>query len=336
MNSNPAISILMPVKNTAPFLFECLESVIKQTETDFELIAIDDHSTDESHSILNEYSIKDKRVKVFKNTGTGIIEALRLAYSKSSGNYISRMDADDVMSLDKLAVLKSNLTAFGSGHIALGKVKYFSEKPLGSGFKNYELWLNSLIEKGTNFEGIYKECVIPSPCWMVYREDLEKCKAFYPNEYPEDYDLAFRFYKEGLKAIACSKVLHHWRDYSTRTSRTHVHYADHTFLDIKMHYFLKLAYDVAKHLVLWGAGDKGKKAAKLLIAQNIKFTWICDNPKKIGKHIYDQLLHPFTALDSIENSQSIITVANLSAQIEIKLYLKKRNLISNKDYFFFC
>ena len=149
MNSNPAISILMPVKNTAPYLFECLESIIKQTETDFELIAIDDHSTDESHSILNEFSIRDQRVKVFKNTGTGIIEALRLAYSKSSGNYISRMDSDDVMSLDKLAVLKSNLTAFGSGHIALGKVKYFSEKPLGSGFKKYELWLNSLIEKGT-------------------------------------------------------------------------------------------------------------------------------------------------------------------------------------------
>ena len=58
----------------------------RQTETDFELIAIDDDSSDESHSILKEFAIKDKRIKVFKNTGTGIIEALRLAYSKSSGN----------------------------------------------------------------------------------------------------------------------------------------------------------------------------------------------------------------------------------------------------------
>ena len=336
MNSNPTISILMPVKNTAPFLNECLDSIINQSETDFELIAIDDHSTDESHSILNEYSIKDKRVKVFKNLGIGIIEALRLAYSKSSGNYISRMDADDVMSLDKLAVLKYNLIAFGSGHIASGKVKYFSATPLGAGFKNYELWLNSLIEKGTNFEGIYKECVIPSPCWMVYREDLEKCQAFYPDKYPEDYDLAFRFYKEGLKAIACSKVLHHWRDYATRTSRTHVHYADHTFLDIKMNYFLELDRDTTKKLVVWGAGDKGKKVAKILIAKNIKFTWICDNPKKISKDIYGQILYPLTALDTIENSQSIITVANLKAQIEIKLHFEERNLILNKDYFFFC
>jgi glycosyltransferase involved in cell wall biosynthesis len=336
MNSNPTISILMPVKNTAPFLNECLDSIINQSETDFELIAIDDHSTDESYSILKGFELKDKRVKVFKNLGIGIIEALRLAYSKSSGNYISRMDADDVMSLDKLAVLKYNLIAFGSGHIASGKVKYFSATPLGAGFKNYELWLNSLIEKGTNFEGIYKECVIPSPCWMVYREDLEKCQAFYPDKYPEDYDLAFRFYKEGLKAIACSKVLHYWRDYTTRTSRTHVHYADHTFLDIKMNYFLELDRDTTKKLVVWGAGDKGKKVAKILIAQNIKFTWICDNPKKISKDIYGQILYPLTALDTIENSQSIITVANLKAQIEIKLHFEERNLILNKDYFFFC
>jgi glycosyltransferase involved in cell wall biosynthesis len=336
MNSIPAISILMPVKNTAQFLIECLESIINQTETDFELIAIDDHSTDKSYSILKKYSVKDNRFKVFKNTGNGIIEALRLAYSKSSGKYITRMDSDDVMSLNKLRVLKSNLIAFGNGHIALGKVKYFSEKPLGAGFIKYEEWLNSLIEEGTNFEGIYKECVIPSPCWMVYREDLEKCNAFYPNDYPEDYDLAFRFYMKGFKPIASHEILHHWRDYSTRTSRTHVYYADHTFLDIKMKYFLKLDYDSTKNLVVWGAGDKGKRVAKHLIAQKINFSWICDNPKKIGKHVYDQLMLPFTALESVDNSQSIITVANSKAQKEIKLYFKERKLLSNNGYFFFC
>lgn len=336
MNKSPAISILMPVKNTAHFLIECLESIMNQTEIDFELIAIDDHSTDESYSILNRYSIKDQRVKSYKNTGNGIIEALRLAYSKSSGKFITRMDSDDIMSLNKLKVLKSNLIEFGNGHIALGKVKYFSENPLGEGFKRYEEWLNSLIEKGINFEGIYKECVIPSPCWMVYREDLEKCNAFNPNEYPEDYDLAFRFYVEGLKPIPCNQILHHWRDYATRTSRTHIHYADHTFLDIKMRYFIKLDFDSTKNLIVWGAGDKGKTIAKKLIAQKIKFTWICDNPKKIGKHVYDQLMLPFSVLETIDNSQSIITVANTNAQDEINRFFNEQNLILNKDYFFFC
>jgi len=326
----------MPVKNTELFLVKCLESIVSQTEKNWELMVVNDHSTDKSLAILEEYTKKDNRIQVYNNEGNGIIDALRLAYSKSEGEFITRMDSDDIMSLDKLEVMKTNLLKSGRGHVSIGLVNYFSENELGSGFKNYETWLNELTSSGTNFEGIYKECVIPSPCWMVYREGFESCGAFRSNDYPEDYDLAFRFYSNGLKPIACNKVLHFWRDYSTRTSRTHIHYADNTFLEIKARYFLELEYDASKNLVVWGAGDKGKRIAKILIEKGIEFYWICDNPKKIGKHIYNQKMLPFTELEDIKNSQSIITVANLKAQNEIKNYFNKINLLLNKDYFFFC
>ena len=333
---NPSISILMPVKNTAQFLKECLDSILNQTETNWELIAINDHSTDESFSILKEYSENDKRIKVYSNKGEGIINALRMAYANSRGGLITRMDSDDIMTSNKLQVLKSKLLKSGRGHIGLGLVKYFSETHLGEGFKKYESWLNDLTCEGKNFDGIYKECTIPSPCWMVFKEDLDLSEAFLPNRYPEDYDLAFRFYLKELKPIACSVTLHYWRDYSTRTSRTHIHYADNTFMDIKSHYFLKNEYDKSKNIVVWGAGDKGKTMAKKLIEKKIDFFWICDNPKKIGKHIYDQKMLPFTALSDIENTQSIITVANVNAQKEIRDYFKKHNYQSQKDYIFFC
>ena len=336
MNKPLIISILMPVKNTALFLNECLDSIVNQNELNFELIAIDDHSTDDSYSILSNYSSKDSRIKVFKNSGKGIIEALRLAYKKSSGSLITRMDSDDIMSLDKLKVLKSNLIGFGVGHIALGKVKYFSKNNLGEGFKRYEEWLNSLTQSGINFNAIYKECVIPSPCWMVYREDLDRCKAFFSDEYPEDYDLAFRFYMGGLKPIKCNDILHYWRDYPTRTSRTDDHYSDNTFLDIKSNYFLRLEYHPKKNLVIWGAGRKGKSLAKILIAKNIPFTWICDNPKKIGKLVYNQKIRSFNELESIKYPQSIVTVANQKAQSEIRAYFKEKKGIENIDFFFFC
>ena len=336
MKSNPLISIIIPVKNTELFLVECLKSIVNQTETNWELIAINDHSTDKSLKILKEFEKDDSRIKVYNATGSGIIDALRLAYSKSKGVLITRMDSDDKMSLDKLKTLKNNLLNNGRGSIAVGLVKYFSAKPMGDGFLKYESWLNELTETGTNFEGIYKECVIPSPCWMIYREDLEICDAFNPNYYPEDYDLVFRFYKNGLKPIPCQKILHHWRDYSTRTSRTHIHYADNTFMEIKVRYFLKLDYDKNKNLVVWGAGAKGKDLAKKLIDRNIPFYWICDNPKKIGKHIYDQEMLPFTVLDQIDNSQSIVTVANINAQKEIVSFFDKLKYLVNKDYFFFC
>jgi len=327
----------MPVKNTKNFLRECLDSILKQTLTNWELIAVNDHSTDNTLKILEEYALKDNRISVYTNQGNGIIKALRLAYEKSSGECITRMDADDIMDKNKLATLQQNLMKRGRGNIAVGLVKYFSENNhLGEGFKRYEDWLNELTRTGTNFNAIYKECVIPSPCWMVYKQDLNQCEAFQPNKYPEDYDLAFRFYQNKLQTIPCDTVLHYWRDYAARTSRNDINYADNTFLEIKLDYFLKLEHDATKNLVIWGAGTKGKTVAKRLLKENISFNWICDNPKKIGKDIYGQKLLAFTTLEELENTQSIITVANVNAQQEIKRYFQKRNSLPLVDYFFFC
>ena len=82
------------------------------------------------------------------------------------------MDSDDIMPIHKIKALKTNLIIHGEGHIATGLVKYISENELGEGFQKYENWLNTLTREGANFSEIYKECVIPSPCWMVYRNDL--------------------------------------------------------------------------------------------------------------------------------------------------------------------
>jgi glycosyltransferase involved in cell wall biosynthesis len=189
------ISILLPVRNAGKYLSACLESIQNQTETNWELIAIDDNSTDSSFEILSLFSRKlPEQIHVFKNEGKGIIPALRLAYSKCQGEFITRMDADDLMEKNKLASLRSLLVKNGRGHVATGLVKYFSETKLGEGYKKYEEWLNSLILENKSYDDIYKECVIPSPSWMCYQDDLKKCGAFEIQQYPEDYDLCFRFY----------------------------------------------------------------------------------------------------------------------------------------------
>jgi hypothetical protein len=246
------------------------------------------------------------------------------------------MDSDDVMALNKLEQMQQSLVTRGKGHLALGNVQYFSKTGVGKGYKRYEDWLNRLTSKGNNFNEIYKECVIPSPCWMVYKTDFDHCGGFSLDIYPEDYDLAFRFYRQGLKCIPSNEVLHHWRDYAVRTSRVDAHYAENSFLEIKVNYFLELSYNKNKTLVIWGAGTKGKKVAQLLIEKNTPFEWVCDNPKKIGKDIYNQTLKPFEYLNSIKNYQSIVTVANQEAQLEIKQYFQAHQKTSMKDYFFFC
>ncbi len=332
----PLVSILMPFKNTAVFLPECLQSIVNQTYVNWELWAIDDHSIDESLAIVRQFEQEDTRIHSVENNGIGIIEALRYGYDRCTGNLVTRMDSDDIMTPNKLDVMVGVLRHFGIGHLAIGQVRYFSSNGISDGYYRYEKWLNSLTEKGINFSEIYKECVVPSPCWMAYKQDLERCGSFLSDRYPEDYDLTFRFYENRLTCIPCGHVLHYWRDYETRTSRTSEHYAQNYFLGIKLHYFLKLDYDSQRPLVVWGAGFKGKHIAKGLIEQGIPFFWCCDNPNKIGKKIYGKELCHYAELNTMKSPQSIITVANSEAQTMIRHYFSELGQRAIKDYYFFC
>ncbi|MGC6430455.1 MAG: glycosyltransferase family 2 protein [Jejuia sp.] len=333
---SPLVSILTPFKNTEQFLDECITSILNQTYTNWELLIVDDHSIDNSYHLVEKFAIKDSRIKLFKNDGNGIINALQLAFKQSSGQLITRMDSDDVMLPNKLGVLVEKLKQHGKNHVAIGLVEYFNANGVGPGYISYEKWLNALTLNGDNYKEIYKECVIPSPCWMIHKDDLENCGAFNYDIYPEDYDLTFRFYKNNYKCIPCDMIIHKWRDYNTRTSRTHAHYAQNHFTALKVHHFLDIDYNPNKTMAIWGAGTKGKLMASLFLKRQIPFEWICDNPNKIGKEIYGKTLLNFNTLSTIKNPQSLITVANKESQKEIQAYLEKLNLKAFEDYIFFC
>ena len=280
----------MPAKNTANFLQECLDSIIGQTYGNWELIAVDDHSTDSTQQILKDYSRRFGNIKIYHNQGQGIIHALRLAYQNSCGEYVTRMDSDDIMTPRKIELMVNVLQQKGPGHVAIGLVKYFHEEKLGNGYQQYEEWLNDHTTQESNFDDIYKECSIPSPCWMMAREDLERIGGFDSDVYPEDYDLAFRMKKHGIKVASVHHLLHHWRDYPTRTSRTNQNYSDNRFSSLKVSYLLDIDRDEDKTLCIWGAGHRGKRIAQLLVDRKVAFIWISNNTKKIGQNIYGVII----------------------------------------------
>ncbi|MEM9848109.1 MAG: glycosyltransferase family 2 protein [Bacteroidota bacterium] len=325
----------MPAKNASNYLTTCLDSIVQQGERHWELLAVDDASTDETWNILQAYAAKDERIRLFRNTEKGIIPALRLAFQNSKGTYITRMDADDKMAKDKLKSLKAALQQKGKGYLATGMVEYFSDDTLGQGYQKYAAWLNELCVHNEHFNEVYKECVIPSPCWMLARTDFIQCGAFSSNRYPEDYDLCFRFYAAQLKPLGVPKILHHWRDHPNRTSRNDERYADNRFLDLKLHYFCQLDHDSSKQLVLWGAGKKGKTIAQHLGKQQIDFRWVCNQSSKWGHRIQGILMEDYTVLQQIQQVQIIIAVANSTAQKEIKTFLLDCE-IGAADFFFFC
>jgi len=326
------ISIVMPVKNAQPYLIECLDSILNQSYTNWELIAINDHSSDDSFTILQSYSESDPRIRTFQNDGQGIIPALQKAYSKTSGQFITRMDADDIMPKDKLKLFRAQLTLFPES-VTTGKIKYIGEN-LREGYQKYEQWMNALVDRNSYFEEIYRECVIPSPAWMMSRKLFDEIGGFNHNTYPEDYDLTLRMYKAKIPIKPVDDLVHIWRDYQERTSRNDPHYAFNAFEVLKTKYFLEIDYDPNKILVIWGGGKKGKNIAILLQSHQIDFKWACNNPKKIGQDIYNIEMEDIeTIFDHELQYQSIIAVANPDEQIEIK---KQLSQMPNVSAYWFC
>lgn len=92
----PAVSVIMPVFNAAPYLDAAIRSVCQQQFTDFELLIANDGSVDQSSDILHKWQTKDRRVRVFTHENQGIVATLNDLLSHANGDFIARMDADDI------------------------------------------------------------------------------------------------------------------------------------------------------------------------------------------------------------------------------------------------
>ena len=291
------VSIIIPFKNPGQFFAPCLKSIQLQTHDELEILMVNDHSNKMDVELAQSFQKMDHRFHLIHSTGNGIIDALQTGLEKANGEYISRMDADDIMKRDKIQLMTNKLSNAPKKTICIGLVSYFaSNKELNEGYKNYENWLNNLSINENNFKDIYKECTIPSPCWMMKKEELVALGGFSSLSYPEDYDLAFKLFYASFNVVTVKKTIHRWRDHMDRISRTSNTYQFDNFIKLKLSYLLKKELKNAE-LVLWGAGKKGKKIASLLNNENISFKWISANPYKTGHIIYKNKINEIQYLN---------------------------------------
>lgn len=336
MSDQPLVSIIMAAKDTAAYLPDCLDSIRAQTYDNWELIAVNDHSADATPEILQEYADIDPRIRVYHSTQPKLIPTLQIGYAQAKGSLINRMDSDDKMPDYKLQVLVEEWLMHGKGTVVAGGTEHFvNEGEVGGGFIRYEKWLNEVAAKETHYQQIYKECVIPSHCWIIHKDDFDAADAFNPLVYPEDYDLCFRFYRQGLRVVGIDKVLHYWRDRKNRISRTWEEYKDNRYFDLKVKYFQELDRDLNRPLVVWGAGNHGKDLVKCLQNYDEDLQWVCNNENKIGKDIYNVRMQHFNAIPDMYNPQILIAVTAPDEVVKIKQLLSEWNKKPVKDYWFF-
>lgn len=254
----------MPCKDAAEFLEDCIQSILSQTYENWELLVVDDHSSDQSFAIMQEFQLKDNRIHLFENKGVGIVDALTLAFQQSNGSLINRMDADDMMPKEKLATL-CELIAGREKVVATANVKYYSDTTISEGYQRYEKWLNGLSTHQDHAVNCYRECVIASPNWMVHRSCFEQDIDLSCLQYPEDYDMAFKWLDAGYQIMKSTEVTHLWREHDARTSRTSNHYQQKSFFKMKTRYWVQQQFKPERKLVVIGNNMKSK-----LTSQNLK------------------------------------------------------------------
>ena len=289
------ISILLPIKNAAPWIGETIESILNQCFEDWELIAVDDFSTDDSFRILEEFAEVDARIKVHANLEKGIIPALQLGLSFAAGTFLTRMDADDLMPENRLPLMVDKIKSLPEKSIVTGKVQYFSDAPISEGYLNYEAWLNERVINNDFYDYVYRECVVASPNWLARTDEIRAFEIFSELDYPEDYDMTFRWMKHGFTIHGIDEITLLWREHPGRTSRNSTIYDQASFFKLKINWFCEL-HDLDSIAVL-GAGAKGKLAADFLVNRGLDFDWYELEWEKYGSPIYGKTIQNYELLE---------------------------------------
>lgn len=207
--SESVVSVILHVYNAEKYLSDSIQSILNQTYKDFELIIVDDCSTDASMNIVNSFN--DNRIKIIKKqTNTGISDSLKLRIQIAKGKYIARMDADDICLPERFDL----------------QVKQFEVNPnamiVGSDYYLLEGEKNTYI-KNINDSDYQKAVLLLTPCFchptVMMKNVFKEKQVFYDKEFihAEDYKLWTDLYAFG-EYLKINKPLLKYRHHASQIS----------------------------------------------------------------------------------------------------------------------
>ena len=196
MYGTPKVSVLLPVFNAEKYLNLAVESVLNQSLKDFELIIIDDGSTDGSFELLKSFERRDSRIRLFSRSNKGLIETLNEGIGYCNAQYVARMDADDICMPQRL-LLQYDFLEEKPDHVAVGTQVLFIDEggwPICLGI--------SLANSHSEIDSAHlnlKGGAITHPSVMLRANAVRKIGGYH-NCYPhaEDLDLFLRLAEIGL------------------------------------------------------------------------------------------------------------------------------------------
>jgi len=297
----PLVSILLCVYNCEKYIDECIKSIISQTFKKFEVIIIDDGSTDKSAELIEIFLKDDNRIKFYKKKNAGLTESLNYGISLTNSNYIIRLDADDLMFKKRIEtiynlILKSNADIVVNRSLVIdsnGK-KLKRTKKL-----NYVLFKKYLLK---GFSPVAHSSVIFKKEKII---ELGLYSSFY--EKSQDYDLWLRMLSNKAKFYFCNQTLTGLRIHSESLTSSEIDYYSIIAL---MNYKLQAEF------------NNSFSNEELLLNKKNFFEWISKN----------QIFRFCNSMDKSFFSKSIyffLHIKNHLIYISFKKYAKRINPIKH-------
>jgi glycosyltransferase involved in cell wall biosynthesis len=327
----PLVSVVLPVHNGGAYLAQAVTSILSQTFDNLELILVDDHSSDGAASALD---ISDPRLSVFNSNGEGVVDAFNTGFAHSQGEFIARMDADDISLSQRLQCQLDYLHRDPSVDIAGSCVEIFSEHGIQGGLERYQNWLNSVREPEQVRNQIFIESPLPNPGVMFRRAALEKLQGYRDVDWPEDYDLYLRADAAGMKMGKPEPVLLRWREHESRLTHTDPCYSREQFMRAKT-YFLVHHRLGDRRVIIWGAGPTGRLIHDLITAEGGMVEGFIEvHPRRIGGQKRGLPVWSVGKTDNMGKAMLLVAVGAAGARDEIAAFLHSNNKIEGQDYLF--
>jgi glycosyltransferase involved in cell wall biosynthesis len=327
----PLVSVVMPVRNGGRFLSQAVDSIINQTFENLELLLIDDHSTDDAVLALDK---SDPRLSIIKSQGSGVVNASNTGFANSRGEFIARMDADDISHEKRFECQLDYLDRHPRVDIAGSCVEIFAENGIKGGLERYQNWLNSVREPEQVHRQIFIESPLPNPSLMLRRAALEQLSGYRDNGWPEDYDLLLRADAANMQMGKPEPVLLRWREHESRLTHSDTRYGRDNFMQAKTHFLVSHRLN-GRPVVIWGAGPTGRQTHDLLIAEGATVDGFIEvHPRRIGGQKRGL---PVWSMDKIENmggAMLLVAVGAAGARQEIAAFVNEHGKIEGRDFLF--
>ena len=281
--SEPAVSVLLPVRDAGPHLDACLESLARQTLGGLEVVAVDDGSSDGSGELLEAWAARVPWLQVIHQPPEGLVAALNFGLAACRGALVARIDADDIAHPRRLELQAALLEARPEVGVVSCLVRHYPRGGVAGGFVRYEEWLNGLRTHEQMARERFVESPLAHPSVMVRREVLRAAGGYRDCGWPEDYDLWLRLFANGTGFAKVERPLHFWREHHDRLTRRDPRYSTDAFLRCKAHHLTLGPLSGGRSAVVWGAGRTGRRLSRLLLEQGVELAAFIDiDPRKIG------------------------------------------------------